>query len=151
MYHKLFKPLSVNLATLGPIGYLPARGTIATLFTLFIVYFLKNFDYLESLLFLIFCSFLIFNIVKNSLKYFKKSDPLEIVADEVLGCLITFYTIPFSKINLIIGFLLFRFFDIFKPFGIKKLEKISGPWGILLDDIVAGLISNIFLRFFIYE
>jgi len=41
-----------------------------------------------------------------------------------------------------LGFILFRFFDIVKPFGLKKVEMIRGPLGVMLDDVIAGLISN---------
>jgi len=51
--------------------------------------------------------------------------------------------------QLIIGFLLFRFFDIVKPLGIKRFEEMSGEWGVVLDDLVAGLISNLILRLII--
>jgi len=48
--------------------------------------------------------------------------------------------------SMLLGFLLFRFFDIFKPLGIKKCEQLNGQWGIMLDDVVAGIVSNVLLR-----
>jgi phosphatidylglycerophosphatase A len=72
-----------------------------------------------------------------------ETDPPEIVADEFSGQAITFLLIaavPISNIWVagLLGFLLFRFFDILKPWPIRKLEKLPKGWGILLDDLLAG-------------
>ncbi len=65
-----------------------------------------------------------------------------IVWDEIVGFLITMIAIPFSLAAMIIGFLLFRVFDIFKPWPISWLDKrVGGGLGIMLDDVVAGLLS----------
>lgn len=73
-----------------------------------------------------------------------KSDPRELVADEFAGQAITF--IPICAVSsspvwltAIIGYLLFRFFDILKPWPIRNLEKLPNGWGILADDLLAGL------------
>jgi len=79
-------------------------------------------------------------------KFTGKHDPKEVVIDEVVGMVITLYSLPFSIFNILIGFALFRFFDILKPFPIGKLQKINGGWGIMADDIAAGLISLIILK-----
>jgi phosphatidylglycerophosphatase A len=76
----------------------------------------------------------------------KKQDPSEIVLDEVAGCLITFCTLPLTPMTIIIGFILFRFFDIVKPFFIKQCENLPGAFGIIADDIAAGVIAHGFLR-----
>jgi phosphatidylglycerophosphatase A len=72
-----------------------------------------------------------------------ETDPPEVVADEFSGQAVTFLLIaavPISNIWVagLLGFLLFRFFDILKPWPIRKLEKIPKGWGILLDDLLAG-------------
>jgi phosphatidylglycerophosphatase A len=74
----------------------------------------------------------------------KEKDSGKIVIDEIAGIFFTFLAIPFSWTFLILGFLLFRLFDIFKP--IPQLEQLPGGWGIMLDDIAAGIISNIILH-----
>lgn len=79
-------------------------------------------------------------------KILDRHDPSEVVIDEVAGLLLTFYLVPLSWFGLILGFILFRLFDIFKPFPIKRLEKISGGKGIVLDDLMAGLYANLALR-----
>ena len=54
--------------------------------------------------------------------------------------------IPPNWTNWLIGFALFRFFDIAKPLGIRKLEEIKGGWGVMLDDVLAGIYANLALQ-----
>jgi len=78
-------------------------------------------------------------------------DPHEIVIDEVAGFLLSIIFIPFTLRNLIVGFFLFRFFDILKPPPIKMIEeKVKGGCGIVLDDLAAGVYTYLSLRFFLY-
>lgn len=77
-----------------------------------------------------------------------ETDPREIVADEFAGQAVTFLFIAAGPIGNIwvaglLGFLLFRFFDILKPWPIRKLEKLPEGWGILLDDLLAGVFAGI--------
>ena len=70
-----------------------------------------------------------------------------IVWDEVAGILLTFLWIPLSPLTVLLGFVLFRFFDILKPWPIKPIDKyVAGGLGIMLDDIVAGLMACISLH-----
>ncbi len=82
--------------------------------------------------------------------YEKKSsihDNSEIVIDEVLGYLITMIWLPSTWQAYVIGFILFRILDIFKPFPIGYLDrKIKGGMGVMMDDIAAGIIANIILQ-----
>ncbi|MBI4971404.1 MAG: phosphatidylglycerophosphatase A [Candidatus Omnitrophica bacterium] len=78
----------------------------------------------------------------------KEKDPQFIVMDEVLGIFATFISLPLSWTTAVMGFVLFRVFDTLKPFGIRRLEKIEGATGIILDDIVAGLFAHVIV--FIY-
>jgi phosphatidylglycerophosphatase A len=80
-----------------------------------------------------------------------KKDPSQIVADEVAGQAITFLVIfPTSTYQIlicsVIGFVAFRFFDILKPFPCKKLENLPSGWGILADDLMAGVYAAIVLQ-----
>ncbi|GFO72370.1 phosphatidylglycerophosphatase A [Bathymodiolus japonicus methanotrophic gill symbiont] len=71
-----------------------------------------------------------------------------IVWDEIAGFLITMWFVVFSWQNLIAGFVLFRIFDIFKPWPIRWIDqKISGGFGIMLDDVIAGLMAGLVLVF----
>lgn len=83
----------------------------------------------------------------TSRKLLKKDDPPEVVIDEVAGYFVTVFLLPFSWWSFILGFLLFRFFDILKPFPIGMIDKkVRGGIGICLDDIVAGVYANIGVR-----
>lgn len=78
-------------------------------------------------------------------------DPREIVIDEVAGFLLTVIFIPFTLRNLIAGFFLFRFFDILKPPPVRTIErKVTGGFGIVLDDLLAGVYAHLSLRFLLY-
>lgn len=74
-----------------------------------------------------------------------KEDPTHVVVDEVCGMLTTLLFITPRWQTLLVGFFLFRLFDILKPFGIRRLERIGGGFGIVLDDVVAGIYSNLIL------
>jgi phosphatidylglycerophosphatase A len=76
---------------------------------------------------------------------FGKDDPGEVIIDECVGQLVTFFFVPLTLNNLILGFLLFRFFDIVKPFPIYKMEELEGGIGITMDDVVAGVFANVSL------
>jgi len=68
-----------------------------------------------------------------------KKDPSEVVIDEVAGFLLTMALLPHTWLALCLGFFLFRLFDVLKPFPIKHLEKLKGGFGIVFDDLLAGL------------
>jgi phosphatidylglycerophosphatase A len=68
-----------------------------------------------------------------------RPDPGQIVVDEVCGQLLALAFLPAAWVPVAISFILFRFFDIIKPWPIRKLEKLPGGWGIMADDIGAGL------------
>jgi phosphatidylglycerophosphatase A len=80
-----------------------------------------------------------------------KKDPGEIVADEFAGQSVTFigaYASGYKEIAIVAvaGFLLFRLFDIFKPWPIRNLEKLPDGWGVLADDLLAGVFAGIVLQ-----
>ena len=80
-------------------------------------------------------------------RHLGRSDPPEVVIDEVAGFLLTFFLLPLSWLTLCLGFVLFRFFDIAKPFPIGWLEKrVRGGTGVVLDDLLAGVYANLSLR-----
>ncbi len=83
--------------------------------------------------------------------YAGKKDPGWIVIDEIAGMTIALAGINLSLATAGAGFLLFRVFDVFKPFPVGWLDRrLSGGWGIVLDDIAAGLMTNAVLRFGLY-
>lgn len=74
-------------------------------------------------------------------------DPSKVVIDEVVGQWIALLAVPaaYSWWHVLAAFILFRFFDITKPLGVRKMEQIKGGWGIMADDILAGCYSAILL------
>jgi len=86
-----------------------------------------------------------------SQKVLGKDDPPEVVIDEVAGYFVAVFLLPFSWWSFILGFLLFRIFDILKPFPIRMIhKKVKGGIGICLDDIVAGVYANVCIKFVIW-
>jgi len=73
-------------------------------------------------------------------------DPARVVIDEVAGMCISLLLVPVTIKYVVAALILFRFFDIAKPLFIKKLEKLPGGWGIMLDDVLAGVYANIVLQ-----
>jgi len=78
---------------------------------------------------------------------FEDRDARPIVIDEMAGFLITLLWLPLNFLTLCLGFFLFRLFDIVKPPPISTVEKrLHGGWGIVLDDVLAGVFANVTLR-----
>jgi len=68
-----------------------------------------------------------------------EEDPSFVVIDEVAGQMLTFLFVPFSVMNIVLGFAAFRAFDIFKPWPIRKLEPLPHGIGVMADDLLAGV------------
>ena len=108
---------------------------------------LINLFFLAAALFVFFAAI---PFVKKAMKDTGTEDPGWIVIDEVCGIFMTFAFIrPEWILNapwiLIIGFALFRFFDILKPLGIHKMEKLPGAWGVMADDLLGGIYAGLVL------
>lgn len=73
-------------------------------------------------------------------------DSQKIVIDEVAGMCLTLVSIPVRWPYVCIGLVLFRFFDIAKPLYIRRMERIGGGWGVMMDDVLAGLYANLLLQ-----
>ncbi len=83
-------------------------------------------------------------------KILEQKDPSCVVIDEIAGYVVTMVGVSLSIYTVLAGFVLFRFFDILKPFPVKHFEeKFHGGAGIVLDDLMAGLLSAFFLRILI--
>jgi phosphatidylglycerophosphatase A len=79
-------------------------------------------------------------------KIFGKKDSQNIVIDEVCGIFLAFFNVPLAWPYLAAGFLLFRVLDIAKPFPVRRLEKLPGSFGVMADDLMCGLCTNLILR-----
>jgi phosphatidylglycerophosphatase A len=75
-----------------------------------------------------------------------RPDPGRIVIDEIVGQLFALSVLPGAWVPAAVGFALFRFFDIIKPWPIRKLERLPGGWGIMADDVAAGLAAAVLGR-----
>ncbi len=73
-------------------------------------------------------------------------DSYRVVIDEIAGMCLSLLFIPIHLKSLLAGLFLFRLFDILKPLGIRRLEKLGGGWGVMLDDLLAGLYTNLLLQ-----
>ena len=139
----------VLLATGCYAGYIPiAPGTCGTLIAIPFCYLLSELRVLEGMLFIVAFTGSAVWISGEAEKVFNKKDAGLIVIDEMAGMLVALFLIPWSAKSVVAGFFLFRLFDIAKPFPIRRLEeKLPGGWGVVGDDILAGIYANVVLRF----
>jgi len=150
---KELRSLSVWIATGLGAGYFPvAPGTAGSLVGLALVIALRqtSLDRAGLAVWLAALAAVVFAVgvwsAGKAEKAFGRVDPGQVVIDEILGQIITFVGTPrISRVGLIAGFILFRLFDIIKPFPARRAERFPAGWGIMLDDGVAGLYSLIAL------
>ncbi len=94
-------------------------------------------------------AFLFFSVWISSLaeQYLGEKDSQKIVIDEIAGIFVTMFWIPFSWKAALVGFILFRAFDIGKPFPVKFFQdKLPSGWGVVGDDVMAGIYANLLLQ-----
>ena len=82
-------------------------------------------------------------------RHFGNNDPGPVVVDEVMGMLVTMFLNPVSWESALAGFLLFRAFDIIKPYPANRLERLHGGLGVMADDAMAAVYANLALRVYI--
>jgi phosphatidylglycerophosphatase A len=142
----------IFLSTGAYSGYSPfapgTAGTLAAIPIYLLFYQLGDLAYL--LLFLVLLP-LSFAVSARAEKLFGAKDSGMIVIDEIAGYLATMFMIPFSAEYIIIGFFLFRFFDITKIYPASAAEKMGGGPGVVMDDVVAGIYANLSLRLLIFS
>ena len=135
----------IKFSEIYPIGkFKYAPGTIASLFTCIIFFYLNTYFQIEIIILIFFIVFFLSLLsIQNYLKLYGNKDHQSIVIDEFLGQYVALFSIPLFELennilNISIIFLLFRFFDISK-IGLRGIEKIPGTFGILFDDIIGGI------------
>ncbi len=145
----------VWLSTVFGVGYFPkAPGTAGTAFAMLIYFVLPN--YFFSLQGMIVLFFAIIALSLLSVYFTSESEKIlghdngKIVIDEFVGYFFSIIFLPKHIIFMISAFLLFRFFDIKKPWIIDKVQNLPSGWGIMLDDIVAGIFTNLILQILWY-
>jgi phosphatidylglycerophosphatase A len=141
------------------LGYVPfASGTVGSALTILILFFARDdlafmlgpenaVSYWWAIVTLTAVSFFLCDRGKE---IFGDDDPKQAIFDEVVGQFITFFMIPINIRTLVLGFVLFRFYDIVKPFPVYRLEEIDGGIGVTMDDVAAGVLANVTLMFLIW-
>lgn len=76
-------------------------------------------------------------------------DSNRVVVDEWLGMTVALFLVPFNWVYVLTAFVLFRFFDIAKPLFVRRMEAVPGGWGVMLDDLLAGIYSALILHLII--
>jgi phosphatidylglycerophosphatase A len=141
--------LAVFLASAGYTGYVPfAPGTIGSLVGL-VLYAGIHWAHAPLVAELaILAVVLVVGVWAAGIteRHLGLEDPGPVVIDEVAGMLITLVLTGVGWSGAVAGFLLFRFFDIVKPYPASKLERLGGGLGIMADDVMAGLYANVALR-----
>ena len=134
------------------IGYSPYfPGTLASFCSLFPLWFIKEKNDINILILLIFFfSIISIYVISITIKELKNKDPNFIVIDEFIGQSCALLICRQEIFDYLVAFLGFRLLDITKPFPINKLDNIKNAYGVLLDDILAGMIISI-LFYFYYE
>ena len=128
---------------LGHSPFMP--GTLGSLAGLLIYFVVKDKlpIYAFSTLFL-FALGIIFS--SEAERIYKRKDAQMIVIDETCGMMLSMFLVPYSLWVMILGFILFRTFDILKPPPARKIENFSGAFGIMFDDVIAAIYTNFILQ-----
>ena len=140
--------LAVFIATAGYCGYFPfAPGTVGSavgLIVYLVVWWTQSAAIEAVLIGGLFAAGVWAGTTAE--RYFGGIDPGPIVLDEVVGMLITLAFIPVGLSGALTGFVLFRIFDVIKPFPAKRLESLHGGLGVMADDAMAAVYANLTLR-----
>jgi phosphatidylglycerophosphatase A len=135
------------LSTWFGVGFLPVvPGTFASVAGSPLVWLMDRLGALLGAVFLAAFVLLAFWSAGFTARMSGNNDPREIVVDEVAGLLTALFLVPLTWLSLVLGLILFRVFDIWKPFPLRRAEKLSGGLGIVLDDLLAGIYANVALR-----
>lgn len=144
--------LAVFIATAGYSGYFPvAPGTVGSavgLVVYLLVWWAQSPVFEVALIAGLFAAGVWAGTTAE--RYFGGVDPGPIVLDEVVGMLITLAFIPVGWSGAVAGFVLFRIFDVIKPFPANRLEALHGGLGVMADDAMAAVYANISLRLLIW-
>ncbi len=141
---RILRSVSVAASTFFYLGYLPLiPGTFGSAAGVFVFYACPAYMRVWAVLALVAVGFLFAGRAAQALG---AKDPACIVIDEVCGMLIGLAFVPGEPRLVIIGFLLFRILDTLKPYPASVLQHLKGSAGIMLDDVVAGVYTNVLLQ-----
>ena len=142
--------LGLAIATVGGIGYAPvAPGTFGSAAGLIVWWLLPASPLVQGIAILaIFVAGSWGGTIAE--RHFGRTDPGQVVIDEVMGMLITLFLNPVGWIGALAGFILFRIFDVIKPYPANRLEQLHGGVGVMADDGMAAIYANLVLRLGLY-
>jgi phosphatidylglycerophosphatase A len=128
-------------------GFVPfAPGTAGTVVAIPIYLIFSPLSWPLYLLSALALTFLAIYVSQEAEKIFRKKDASQIVIDEIAGFLWTMFLVTPSALHVMLGFIFFRLFDIVKPFPARLFQnRLPGGYGIVLDDVVAGIYANLLL------
>lgn len=146
-YENSYNTALTLVATIGFLGYFPfAPGTIGSLFAL-ALFLLTDAPVYAHFLIIVIGALLGIHASTVAEKILKEKDSKKIIIDEFIGFYVSVFYLPKTLGFVIAAFLLFRFFDILKPLFISKLERtLSSGTGVMADDILAGIYTNMILQ-----
>ena len=135
------------VSTFFYIGYIPkVSGTAGSLGGL-LFFLLVSYSFPLTVISLLALTAAALLVVGKAEELFGKKDSRRIVIDEAIGMMISLLLLPKKPLLVVAAFILFRLFDIIKPFPIRRIERTASPWGVILDDVVAGIYANLAAQF----
>ena len=127
-------------------GLLPvAPGTFGTLIGIPICLLCLPLSWILRLAVVLALMALAIYVAGRAEEIYQKKDDQRIVIDEIIGFQITMLPVAITILHLCVGFVLFRIFDILKPFPINNLQRLPGGWGVVIDDVAAGIYVGVIL------
>ena len=147
----MIKRAGLAIATVFGVGYAPfAPGTFGSAAGLVLWWLLPSATVIQAAAIVL--MFAIGSWGGNiAERHFGRTDPGQVVIDEVMGMLITLFLNPVGWIGALAGFLLFRVFDVIKPYPANRLEQLHGGIGVMADDAMAAVYANLVLRFCLWS
>jgi phosphatidylglycerophosphatase A len=138
--------LGLAIATVVGVGYAPvAPGTFGSAVGLIVWWLLPSSPMVQGIA--IVAIFIAGSWGGNvAERHFKRTDPGQVVIDEVMGMLVTLFMNPVGAAGAFFAFLLFRVFDVIKPYPANRLEQLHGGIGVMADDAMAAVYANLALR-----
>ncbi len=141
------KRLAVLLATSGGAGYAPiAPGTFGSAVGLVIYFLTRSWNNVSQIALVAAISVIGVWAADVAARHFGRDDPGQVVIDEVAGQLLTLLLTGVGVTGAIVGFLVFRVLDVFKPWPARQFEQLHGGLGIMADDLMVAVYGNILMR-----
>lgn len=139
--------LAVFIATTGLSGYFPiAPGTVGSLIAIVVLFILPPLAWWVLVLATVLVYLVGIRVAFVCERLWQEKDAGKINWDEVAGMMVTVIAVPHSALAFASAFFLFRIMDIVKPFPARQLEPLPHGWGVMSDDIMAGIYANIVLQ-----